>query len=82
MVSTITSNSEGNLEDIIYIRADRPITRQVERIMSKSSIELLFANQCGCHGFEDYIAPDLKNWGSLVDRPSHRKPEFDVVRAG
>ena len=76
------SEQRGNLEAVIYFRADRPIGRQVEPISYQSDIEPIFANQCGCHGFDDYVAPNLKNWGSLVDRPSHRQPEFDVIRAG
>ena len=76
------SGQTGNEEYRLSFRTDSPIGSAAQPISYGADIQPIFVKQCGCHGFEDDIHPNLDQWPSLVDTPSSRQPEFPLISPG
>ena len=76
------SGHRRNEDYRLNFRTGRPIGFSTQPISYESDIKPIFLKQCGCHGFEDQIAPDLSRWQSLLGQPSARQPEVHLISAG
>lgn len=48
----------------------------------ESDVMPIFQKTCGCHGPEPRIFPDLSDVNAMLDRPSVRQPEFELLKPG
>ena len=63
-------------------RAGRPINESELPIDYERDIKPILYQRCGCHVEQPAVAPNLLDWRRLVNQPSRRQPEYDVIKLG
>ena len=80
----MTDMSRTRTNDAISFefRAGRPINESGLPIDYERDIKPILYQRCSCHVEQPAVAPNLLEWRRLVNQPSRRQPEYDMIKLG